>query len=139
TVIDQSKLLEKLITARSEENTESYIERGRELASRDDLYLKHAWIGAMKLWSSRLADTIDHNRREDLQSEMFLRGYDPPFELAKASMETICLNPDDHLQSLQSTVRARGGKIRRVIKGLRGGLDRKPKASAPSRKNGRSE
>jgi len=132
---DQSKLLEKLITARSEENTESYIGRGRELANRDDLYLKHAWIGAMKLWSGRLADAVDHNKREDLQSEMFLRGYQPPFELAKAAMETICLNPDDHLQSLQSVERGRGGKIRRAIKGLRGGLERKPKASPRPKKN----
>jgi len=132
---DQSKLLEKLITARSQENTESYVGRGRELANRDDLYLKHAWIGAMKLWSSRLADTIDHNKREDLQSEMFLRGYPPPFELAKAAMETICLNPDAHFQGLQFVERGRGGKIRRAIKGLRGGFERKPKASTSSKKN----
>lgn len=131
-MVDQSKLLEKLITARSQENTKSYIGRGRELANRDDLYLKHAWIGAMKLWSGRLADTVDHNKREDLQSEMFLRGYQPPFELAKAAMETICLNADDHLQNLQSG--GSGGKIRRVIKGLRGGLERKPKASARPKK-----
>lgn len=134
-MIDQSKLLEKLITARSQENSESYIGRGRLLADRDDLYLKHAWIGAMKLWSSRLADIIDHNKREDLQSEMFLRGYQPPFELAKAAIEIICLNPDAHLQGLQSVERGRGGKIRRAIKGLRGGFDRKPKASTQSRKN----
>lgn len=125
-MVDQSKLLEKLITARSQENTESYVGRGRLLADRDDLYLKHAWIGAMKLWSSRLADIIDHNKREDLQSEMFLRGYQPPFELAKAAIDVICLNPDAHLQSLQSTERARGGKIRRAFKGLRGGFERKP-------------
>jgi hypothetical protein len=134
-MVDQSKLLEKLITARSQENTESYVGRGRLLADRDDLYLKHAWIGAMKLWSSRLADVIDHNKREDLQSEMFLRGYQPPFELAKAAIEIICLNPDAHLQSLQSTERARGGKIRRAFKGLRGGFERKPKASTRSNKN----
>jgi hypothetical protein len=134
-MVDQSKLLEKLITARSQDNTESYVGRGRGLANKDDLYLKHAWIGAMKLWSSRLADTIDHNKREDLQSEMFLRGYQPPFELAKAAIETICLNSDAHLESLQSAERGRGGKIRRAIKGLRGGLERKSKASTASKKN----
>jgi hypothetical protein len=134
-MVDQSKLLEKMITARSQENTESYVGRGRGLANKDDLYLKHAWIGAMKLWSSRLADIFDHTKREDLQSEMLLRGYQPPFELAKAAIEKICLNQDAHLQSLQSSEHGRGGKIRRAIKGIRGGFERKPKASAASKKN----
>jgi len=132
-MVDQGKLLEKLINTRSQENTENYIERGRELAGRDDLYLKHAWIGAMKLWSGKLADAVDHNKREDLESEMLLRGYQPPFELAKAAIQTLCLNPDFHLQSLQSAERARGGKLRRVIDGLRGGFERKPHKSMFSR------
>jgi hypothetical protein len=133
-MVDQTKLLEKLINTRSQENTDSYVERGRELAGKDDLYLKHAWIGAMKLWSSKLADAVAHDKREDLQSEMLLRGYPPPFELAKTAMEILCLNPDVHLLSLQSAERTRGGKLRRVISGLRGGFDRKPKATKSPQK-----
>lgn len=133
-MVDHTKLLEKLITTRSQENTESYVERGRELAGKDDLYLKHAWIGSMKLWSGKLADAVDHNKRDDLQSEMLLRGYQPPFELAKTAIERLCLNPDVHLLSLQSAERARGGKLRRVINGLRGGFERKPKATKSPQK-----
>jgi hypothetical protein len=86
---DQNKLLHGLIDNRSREHIEDYVRRGRQLASRDDVYLRHAWVGAMKIWNAKLANAVDHKLREDIQAEMLLRGYQPPFELVKEEMKTL--------------------------------------------------
>jgi hypothetical protein len=86
---EQNKLVDGLIDNRSQEHIEDYVGRGRQLASRDDVYLRHAWVGAMKIWNAKLANAVDHKLREDIQAEMLLRGYQPPFELVKEEMKTL--------------------------------------------------
>jgi hypothetical protein len=85
---DQSERPGGVTDARSLVQIENYVSRGRKLADRDDAYLRHAWIGAMKICSTTLADFEDHELREDLQSEMLLRGYQPPFEFVKDEIRT---------------------------------------------------
>jgi hypothetical protein len=124
---DQNKLLHGLIDNRSVEQAENYIRRGRRLARKDDAYLKHAWIGAMKLWSVNLANAVDHELREDLQSEMLLRGYEPPFESVKDIIEILHANSDVPVANLKPEREPTGAKINRETQDLRDSFKRRSK------------
>jgi hypothetical protein len=100
---DQSKQLDGLIDKRFRDRIDDYIGRGRRLAGRDDVYLRHAWIGAIKMWKAKLADAVNHELREDLQSEMLLRGYQPPFELVREELEILRNAREDLVPRLRNT------------------------------------
>ena len=71
------------------EQMRSYGGRGRHLAKTGDAELRLAWVDAMNLWAADLATDTTHKAREDLQAEMLLRGYQPPFELVKGALDTL--------------------------------------------------
>jgi hypothetical protein len=60
-----------------------YVRRGRPLAATEFVVLRRHWIAQMELWSNKTAGAEDHKLREDIQAEMRIRGYAPPFEVVR--------------------------------------------------------
>jgi hypothetical protein len=63
-----------------------YVGRGRPLAVIEFVVLRRHWIAQMELWSNKTASAEDHKLREDIQAEMRIRGYAPPFEAVKEDL-----------------------------------------------------
>jgi hypothetical protein len=63
-----------------------YVGRGRPLAAAEFVALRQHWIAQMGLWSNKTASAEDHKMREDIEAEMRIRGYAPPFEAVKEDL-----------------------------------------------------
>jgi hypothetical protein len=88
------------------EATADYVRRGRLLAALDDEELCRRWVDLFKLWVATDFDAgHDHRAREDVESELQLRGKEPPFdrvpdemaamsEKSKARTDAMLRNPE---------------------------------------------
>jgi hypothetical protein len=65
------------------EAVEDYLKRGRKFADIDDRELDQRWVAAFKswvAWAARSGIENDRTQRLDLDSEIILRGREPPYE-----------------------------------------------------------
>jgi hypothetical protein len=88
------------------EATADYVRRGRLLAALDEQELRRRWVDLFKLWVASDFDAgHDHQAREDVESELQLRGGEPPFdrvpdemaamsEKSKARTDAMLRNPE---------------------------------------------
>jgi hypothetical protein len=95
------------------EALEAYLKRGRQLADIDDQELNRRWIVAFKTWAAEVAAGFQsgHRERLDLDSELMLRGKEPPFEsvaeecrVLLAFVKVQVSNPDNR-ESLENAAK----------------------------------
>jgi hypothetical protein len=81
------------------EATARYVRRGRLLAELGDEELRQRWVRLFKLW---LADypEHDHREREDVESELQLRGLLPPFDRVPDDLAVMCEKSGAHIDAL---------------------------------------
>jgi hypothetical protein len=108
------------------EATARYVRRGRLLAGLDDEELRRRWVRLFKLWIADYGSGHDHRERDDIESELQLRGLVPPYdrvpdELAvmrekwRAYRDELLKDPEQVKQMEQSLI-ARLEAFRRNIK-----------------------
>jgi hypothetical protein len=109
------------------EATASYVRRGRVLARLDDEDLRRQWALLFKLWIADYGSgRHDHQEREDIESELQLRGLVPPFdrvldelavmrEKSKAYTDELRRDPE-RVERLEQSLIARLEAFRRGIK-----------------------
>jgi hypothetical protein len=72
------------------EATADYVRRGRLLAEIDDEELRGRWVGLFRSWvMTDFGAGHDHRQREDVESELQLRGKDPPFDRVPDEMAAM--------------------------------------------------
>jgi len=98
---DQCKLIRNWIERQVLEQIADYLARGRALAGRDYALLRRHWIAQMALWSSKTASPEDHKLREDIQAEMRIRGFQPPYEAVKDDLLRLAAMAQDAAEAQQ--------------------------------------
>jgi hypothetical protein len=73
------------------EATLDYVQRGRSLAQVDIDELKRRWVVEFKGWVANLetGNKLDPRPREDIESEMKVRGTEPPWDLVSDDFEAM--------------------------------------------------
>jgi hypothetical protein len=72
------------------EATADYVRRGRLLAALDDKELCLRWADLFRGWvAADFGAGYDHKEREDVESELQLRGKDPPFDRVPGEMAAL--------------------------------------------------
>jgi hypothetical protein len=73
------------------EGATEYARRGRLLELVPDEDLSRDWLLAFRAWaaSERGGQKYDHRALEDIEAEMYLRGCDPPLDLAREEIKIL--------------------------------------------------
>jgi hypothetical protein len=109
---DQCNLIRNCIERQVLEQVADYVERGRSLAGRDFAELRRHWIRQMRLWSNKSASAEDHKLREDIQAEMRIRGFQPPYEAVKDELARLAAMSKAFVDSLSPQDRRRFNRTR---------------------------
>lgn len=109
---DQCSLIRNWIEREVLEQIADYVDRGRGVAGRDYAELRRHWIRQMTRWSNKSADAEDHKLREDIQAEMRIRGFQPPFEAVKDDLARLAAMSKAFVDSLSPQDRRRFNRTR---------------------------
>jgi hypothetical protein len=108
------------------DETARYVRRGRLLVGLDDEELRRQWVLLFKQWIAEYGSDHDHQERDDIESELQLRGLVPPFdrvtdelavmrEKSKAYTDALLRDPE-RVEQLEQSLIARLEAFRRGIK-----------------------
>jgi hypothetical protein len=106
--------------------TAKYVRRGRSLAQIDDEELRARWVRLFKLWIADYGSEHNHQEREDIESELQLRGLVPPFERVPGELAVMrekwqaytdaLLRDPERVEQMEQSLIARLEAFRRAIK-----------------------
>jgi hypothetical protein len=87
----ETKLMLAHLENKRIERAAEYARHGRLLELVPDEDLKRNWLLAFRAWAAgeRDGQRFDLRSLEDVEAEMYLRGYDPPLELAQREIEIL--------------------------------------------------
>src|SRR5438128_2316714 len=71
------------------EQLERYLRDGRKLANLSDEELGEGWISELRHWLANFGAAVDHRAQEDIESELKLRGREPPLHLVQNEFEAL--------------------------------------------------
>jgi hypothetical protein len=79
-----------------------YVRRGRANERKSVEELEHEWLAGFRAWaeSSGRDKVFDRRSLDDVESEMYLRRVEPPFDLVKNEIETLRTAQDRRFQWL---------------------------------------
>jgi hypothetical protein len=83
------------------EASADYVRRGRHLADVDSDELQWRWIADFKAWATNVR-RHDHKPREDIESELIIRGQPFPFEAVTEEWATILAANREFTKRLES-------------------------------------
>jgi len=109
---EQCQLIRNWIERQVPEQIADYVDRGRMLAGRDYAELRRHWIYQMRLWSAKSASAEDHKLREDVQAEMRIRGFQPPYDAVKDELVRLEAMSKAFVDSLSPLDRRRFNRTR---------------------------
>lgn len=107
TTDEQCQLIRSWIERQVLEQIADYLARGRALAGRDYALLRRHWVTQMSLWSTKAASAEDHKLREDIQAEMRVRGFQPPYDAVKDDLVRLAAMSKAFVDSLSPHDRRR--------------------------------
>lgn len=85
---------------------ESYVRRGRTYAGLSSAQVRVRWLEALVAWSQQYDSPQRQSRVSDLQLEMYLRGEEPPWRLANASIGALEAAARRKLSAMSALARA---------------------------------
>jgi hypothetical protein len=109
---DQCNLIRSWIERQVLEQMADYIGRGRRLAAKDFAELRRHWMTLMRLWGAKTASAEDHKLREDIQAEMRIRGFQPPYNAVKDVLVQLAAMSRDVVERSRPQERRRFGRMK---------------------------
>ncbi len=87
----RTDLVEAYLADKRLEVASDYVRRGRSLQSLTDDDLNRDWLSAFRAWamSAQARSKFDRRPLDDMESEMCVRGYDPPYNLVETEITTL--------------------------------------------------
>jgi hypothetical protein len=119
---EQCQLIRSWIERQVLKQIADYLARGRALAGRDYAMLRRHWIRQMSLWSTKAANAEDHKLREDIQAEMRVRGFQPPYDVVKDDLVRLAAISKAFVDSLNPQDRRRFGAADGQFRAFRDGI-----------------
>src|SRR3974390_2953144 len=86
-----TKIMEAMLDHRRYEDAATYAAHGRCLAAPSSRYLQRQWIAEFRSWATAAEQDVryDHQVMNDCESELLLRGKDPPHNDVRPEFEII--------------------------------------------------
>jgi hypothetical protein len=115
------------------EATAEYMRRGRHLANVDMEELSGWWVAAFKWWVPNIStgSTFDHQPRIDIESEMRVRGIEPPWALVSDEFKAMQKASRDFTDQLARDPARLAQKEQQISEGLEA-FQRSIKESKPN-------
>jgi hypothetical protein len=77
-----------------------YVQGGRILVRQEDEQLRRRWVDLFREWVSNFQFGHDHREREDVESELQLRGLLPPFDRVTEELAAMRKKSGAHIEAL---------------------------------------
>lgn len=81
------------------QDVRNYVSRGRSFESASIDQLNSEWVALMRDWAADPRQS-KNPRRTDIESEMTLRGLEPPYKLVKDELDTITRVAADAMEDM---------------------------------------